>query len=88
MQAGLIPYGEVFGETFGYATVKEFVSYMDQYRLRSWTEANHTSFKAPMYVFDSEVLKEHFTGHYDLNGNNIVHPHPQSIPNWRQTSKL
>ena len=69
MQVGPIPYGEIFGEKFGYATIKEFVSYMDEYRLSSWIERNHTSFKAPLYVFDSEMLKEHFIGHYDLKGN-------------------
>ena len=67
MQVGPIPYGEVFGENFGYATIEEFVSYMDQYRLSSsW---KHTSFKAPLYVFDSYVLQEHFVGHYDLKGS-------------------
>ena len=70
MQVGPIPYGEIFGEIFGYATIEEFVSYMDRYRLSSSTEPNHTSFKAPLYVFDSEMLKEHFIGHYDLQGNN------------------
>ena len=77
MQVGPIPYGEIFGETFGYATIEEFVSYMDRYSLSSWTEPNHTSFKAPLYVFDSEVLEEHFIGHYDLKGNTP----PPSIPN-------
>ena len=42
---------------------------MDQYRLSSWMQPDRASFKAPLYVFDSEVLKEHFTGHYDLKGN-------------------
>ena len=71
MQVGPIPYGEIFGETFGYATIEEFVSYMDWYRLSPSTHPNHTSFKAPLYVFDSEMLKEHFLGHYDLQGNNM-----------------
>lgn len=80
MQVGPIPYGEIFGEKFGYATIEEFVSYMDEYRLSSWTEHNHTSFKTPLYVFDSEVLTEHFVGHYDLKGNTLC---PTASP-WPQ----
>ena len=61
----------MFGETFGYATVQEFVSYMDQYALspaiESWS--GNGTFQAPLYVFDSEMLEEHFVGQYSLNGN-------------------
>ena len=44
---------------------------MDQYALspavNGWS--GNGTFQAPLYVFDSEVLKEHFVGQYSLNGN-------------------
>ena len=33
IQVGSIPYGEVFGERYGYASIREFLSYMDRYIL-------------------------------------------------------
>ena len=72
-QLGTIPYAEVFGETSGYATVKETLGYMESY---AWQEAlRHLSggstegleaIQLPFYVFDSEVLTESFPGYYTL----------------------
>ena len=50
VQVGPIPYGEVFGENFGYATIEEFISYMDQYALGPLFDSDSTSFKAVSYT--------------------------------------
>lgn len=70
LQVGHIPYGEVFGERFGFATVKEFLAYMDNYALEPSIggAAESASFKAPLYVFDGEVMQSHFKGYYDMGG--------------------
>lgn len=70
VQVGPIPYGEVFGERFGYATIGEFVTYMDGYTLSPGVDSDHSTFEAPLYVFDSEVLQEHFSDEYNITGNN------------------
>ena len=68
-QVGPIPYGEVFGERFGFATVKEFLAYMDGYAVDAAVNiADSANFKAPLYVFDSELMQNHFRGHYDNKG--------------------
>ena len=59
----------MFGEDFGYATIEEYVSYMDQYRLSPLINSDPGTFKIPLYVFDSEVLQEHFSDHYNITGN-------------------
>ncbi|XP_065843159.1 jmjC domain-containing protein 8-like isoform X2 [Oscarella lobularis] len=51
---GYIPYGEVFGEFNGYATVGEYVDYMD--RIAEGNESDNV----PLYVFDSGVLESRF----------------------------
>ena len=68
IQAGPIPYGEVFGEYFGFATIEEFISYMDQYTLNPGIGSDNRTFKVPLYVFDSEVLQHHFLGQYNFTG--------------------
>ena len=66
---GSIPYGEVFGELFGYATLREFLVYMDGYaREVSLDVADSAHFKAPLYVFDGKILESHFKGSYSLEG--------------------
>ena len=54
IQVGYIPYGEVFGEFNGYATVGEYVDYMD--RIAEGNESDNV----PLYVFDSGVLESRF----------------------------
>lgn len=71
VQVGPIPYGKVFGEKFGYATIGEFVAYMDGYTLSPWSGTNHSTFQAPLYVFDSEVLQENFLDQYNITGSSL-----------------
>ena len=61
---GYIPYGEVFGEFNGYATVGEYVDYMD--RIAEGNESDNV----PLYVFDSGVLESRFVrkNQYSLPG--------------------
>lgn len=43
---------------------------MDGYAMNATIEgADMTDFKAPLYVFDGEVLQSHFKGQYSLQGN-------------------
>ena len=68
-QVGAIPYGEVFGELFVYATIQEFLSYMDGFAVDATVDvADTATFKAPLYVFDAELLQSHFKGLYSLDG--------------------
>ena len=75
-QVGSIPYGEVFGELHGVASIAEFLAYMDHYSRDTslsylhggMGEGDFSEFKAPLYVFDSEVLKRNFAGFYSLPG--------------------
>ena len=75
-QVGSIPYGEVFGELHGVASIAEFLSYLDHYSRDTslsylhggMGEGDFSEFKAPLYVFDSEVLKRNFAGFYSLPG--------------------
>jgi hypothetical protein len=62
---GYIPYGEVFGEFNGYATITEFITYMDKLVTEKVQAFNLTE-PPPMYVFDSEILREKFHGQYQL----------------------
>ena len=63
---GLIPYGEVFGELNGYATISEFLIYMDELGENQTLSSNMRT--APLYVFDNEILQEKFIGDYQLPG--------------------
>lgn len=62
---GHIPYAEVFGEFNGYATIDEFVAYMDKLAVDQVSSAVTTP---PLYVFDSEILQDKFHGQYQLPG--------------------
>ena len=79
---GPIPYGEVFGELFGFATVKEFLAYMDGYSLDASVKAaaDSASFKAPLYVFDGELIQNHFIGKYNIKGMLMPFPPPPPPP--------
>ena len=57
---GTVPYGEIFGETFGYATVGEFLQYLER-------QARNPNYP-PLYVFDSEVMQTVFIDQYTLPG--------------------
>ena len=66
---GSIPYGEVFGERFGYASVSEFLTYMDGYaQVASLNVADSADFKAPLYVFDGVLLESQFKRMYGFGG--------------------
>ena len=70
---GPIPYGEVFGERFGFATVKEFLTYMDGYAAHATIDiADSAQFKAPLYVFDGELLRSYFKGQFPMGGENQI----------------
>lgn len=59
----------MFGELFGYATISEFIRYMDGYAVDAAVDiADLAEFKAPLYVFDGELLQSHFKGLYSLEG--------------------
>ena len=82
-QVGSIPYGEVFGERFGYASIQEFLSYMDRYtrdpapevrrRGRTGKSAEGEGvFSPPLYVFDSHVLDQNFSRFYSMPGERVI----------------
>ena len=85
-QVGSIPYGEVFGERFGYASIQEFLSYMDHYaqdpapevggRGRTGNsregEEGEGVFSPPLYVFDSHVLEQNFSRFYSMPGEYVI----------------
>ena len=64
--AGSIPYGEIFGEHFGVATIAEFLQYMEDYSKYALHHAE--SFEAPLYIFDGEVIDEEFNDLFVLPG--------------------
>jgi hypothetical protein len=49
-----IPYGDLFGVRAGYATLAEFVAYMDDLRVQNFSLSNST----PLYVFDSDFVNK------------------------------
>ena len=61
---GTVPYGEVFGEKFGYATVGEFLQYLEQ-------QARNPDYP-PLYVFDGEIMQTTFKGQYSLPGGFVI----------------
>ena len=67
--AGSIPYGEIFGEPFGVASVGEFLAYMERYSLRyKEEEVEELDDKLPLYVFDSEVMEGEFKSYFKIPG--------------------
>lgn len=56
----------MFGEKHGYATIQEFIMYMDHYAKHPLIYQDVNNTKYPLYVFDSEVLQHHFVGDYDM----------------------
>ena len=67
--AGSIPYGEIFGEPFGVASVGEFLAYMERYSLRYKEEVvEELDDKLPLYVFDSEVMEGEFKSYFKIPG--------------------
>ena len=68
--AGPIPYGEVFGEQFGMATINEFLQYMQQYN-KEPIDFSNVSFKAPLYIFDGEIINKSFKNLFILPGKYI-----------------
>lgn len=70
--AGPIPYGEIFGERFGLATIAEFLQYMEGYsKYASHFTESVSYFEAPLYVFDGEIIDEEFKDLFVLPGNLI-----------------
>ena len=72
LKVGKIPYGEKFGDLFGYATLLEFVQYMDGYGLHSSLDIDAENFQAPLYIFDDKILENHFKAQYTFDGNGVV----------------
>ena len=71
--AGPIPYGEIFGEHFGVATIAEFLQYMEGYsRYASHYMESVSYFEAPLYIFDGEVIDEEFGDLFILPGKQVT----------------
>jgi hypothetical protein len=63
--AGSIPYGQIFGERFGVASVREYLTYMDEYSFNPVDFNNGDNLNLPLYVFDGEVMDEEFKPYLD-----------------------
>ena len=66
--AGTIPYGEIFGEDFGVASVAEFLYYMEEYALNPVQFDQNSSFLLPLYIFDGQIMNEVFKPFFQLPG--------------------
>jgi len=67
VMAGFIPYAKVFGERGGFATIDEFISYMDQvYQQQQQQSILHPDQPVPYYVFDSQVFEANFANYFKL----------------------
>lgn len=88
-QSGSIPYADVFGETSGYATVTETLTYMESYsrqetlqHLADHNPHNWDKIQLPYYVFDGTVIEDkNLTNLYKLPGKTFSPIHsPIIIP--------
>jgi hypothetical protein len=66
VQSSIIPYGGVFGEFQGPATIDEFIRFMDTLNTSATTGAASSHDAAQIYVFDFEFLNQSLPGQYGL----------------------